>query len=126
MPVRSMSRPLAGMMISKENQWYYCAREARSGPAMPRHVNKSSSQPQENSSVGTLNGGDAEKATELAGQFAQGTQHATVYPNGAIQPGLAGIADSDDAPSCSDCGAIMVRNGSCYRCMNCGSTSGCS
>ena len=83
-------------------------------------------QPQENASVGTLNGGDADKATELAGQFTQATQHATVYPNGAIQPGLAGIADSDDAPSCSDCGAIMVRNGSCYRCMNCGSTSGCS
>jgi ribonucleoside-diphosphate reductase alpha chain len=31
-----------------------------------------------------------------------------------------------DAPSCSVCGAIMVRNGSCYRCMSCGSTSGCS
>jgi ribonucleoside-diphosphate reductase alpha chain len=31
-----------------------------------------------------------------------------------------------DAPSCSMCGAIMVRNGSCYRCMSCGSTSGCS
>jgi len=32
----------------------------------------------------------------------------------------------DDAPSCSDCGSIMVRNGSCYKCVNCGSTSGCS
>jgi len=31
-----------------------------------------------------------------------------------------------DAPSCGMCGAIMVRNGSCYRCMECGSTSGCS
>ncbi len=31
-----------------------------------------------------------------------------------------------DAPSCSDCGAIMVRNGSCYKCLNCGATSGCS
>ncbi len=31
-----------------------------------------------------------------------------------------------DAPSCSDCGSIMVRNGSCYKCLNCGSTSGCS
>jgi ribonucleoside-diphosphate reductase alpha chain len=31
-----------------------------------------------------------------------------------------------DAPSCQTCGAIMVRNGSCYRCMSCGSTSGCS
>ena len=31
-----------------------------------------------------------------------------------------------DAPSCHDCGAIMVRNGSCYKCLECGSTSGCS
>jgi ribonucleoside-diphosphate reductase alpha chain len=31
-----------------------------------------------------------------------------------------------DAPSCSECGSIMTRNGSCYRCMECGSTSGCS
>ena len=31
-----------------------------------------------------------------------------------------------DAPGCSDCGSIMVRNGSCYKCLNCGSTSGCS
>jgi ribonucleoside-diphosphate reductase alpha chain len=32
----------------------------------------------------------------------------------------------DDAPSCAACGSIMVRNGSCYKCMNCGETSGCS
>jgi ribonucleoside-diphosphate reductase alpha chain len=31
-----------------------------------------------------------------------------------------------DAPSCMDCGSIMVRNGSCYKCLQCGSTSGCS
>jgi ribonucleoside-diphosphate reductase alpha chain len=31
-----------------------------------------------------------------------------------------------DAPACHYCGSIMVRNGSCYRCANCGSTSGCS
>jgi len=31
-----------------------------------------------------------------------------------------------DAPPCSDCGSIMVRNGNCYRCLNCGTTSGCS
>jgi ribonucleoside-diphosphate reductase alpha chain len=31
-----------------------------------------------------------------------------------------------DAPSCHVCGSIMTRNGSCYRCANCGSTSGCS
>ncbi|MBD3268364.1 vitamin B12-dependent ribonucleotide reductase, partial [bacterium] len=31
-----------------------------------------------------------------------------------------------DAPPCHECGAIMVRNGACYKCMNCGATSGCS
>lgn len=31
-----------------------------------------------------------------------------------------------DAPPCDTCGAIMVRNGACYKCMNCGNTSGCS
>lgn len=31
-----------------------------------------------------------------------------------------------DAPSCHECGALMVRNGTCYKCLNCGATSGCS
>ena len=31
-----------------------------------------------------------------------------------------------DAPLCSECGSIMTRNGSCYKCGNCGGTSGCS
>jgi ribonucleoside-diphosphate reductase alpha chain len=34
--------------------------------------------------------------------------------------------NSQDAPSCHACGSIMVRNGSCYKCMECGETSGCS
>jgi ribonucleoside-diphosphate reductase alpha chain len=32
----------------------------------------------------------------------------------------------EDAPSCAECGALMIRNGACYKCLNCGSTSGCS
>lgn len=31
-----------------------------------------------------------------------------------------------DVPSCPTCGMLMVPNGSCYKCVNCGSTSGCS
>jgi ribonucleoside-diphosphate reductase alpha chain len=34
--------------------------------------------------------------------------------------------NQSDAPPCPNCGEIMVRNGSCYKCLNCGSTSGCS
>jgi ribonucleoside-diphosphate reductase alpha chain len=45
---------------------------------------------------------------------------------GHIADALAGLIDLGDAPSCHVCGSIMVRNGSCYKCMSCGSTSGCS
>lgn len=34
--------------------------------------------------------------------------------------------DQDDAPACPDCGSMTVRNGTCYKCLNCGSTTGCS
>jgi ribonucleoside-diphosphate reductase alpha chain len=47
---------------------------------------------------------------------------ATLHPADALR----GIVDLGDAPSCHVCGSIMTRNGSCYRCMSCGSTSGCS
>jgi ribonucleoside-diphosphate reductase alpha chain len=33
---------------------------------------------------------------------------------------------SDDAPACDICGAITVRNGTCYKCFNCGNSMGCS
>jgi len=38
----------------------------------------------------------------------------------------SGGGTTGDAPSCSTCGMLMVPNGSCYKCVNCGSTSGCS
>jgi len=38
---------------------------------------------------------------------------------------LVDIQDKD-APVCYECGSLMVRNGACYKCLNCGSTSGCS
>ncbi|MBP1634543.1 MAG: nrdJ [Acidobacteria bacterium] len=63
---------------------------------------------------------------------AGGPQQLTLPPLGlevdkgqAAKPGLA-IQNQEDAPPCSTCGAIMVRSGSCYKCVNCGSTSGCS
>jgi ribonucleoside-diphosphate reductase alpha chain len=38
----------------------------------------------------------------------------------------AGFILQTDAPPCADCGSLMVPNGSCYKCLNCGGTSGCS
>jgi ribonucleoside-diphosphate reductase alpha chain len=36
------------------------------------------------------------------------------------------FAAQADAPSCAECGSIMIRSGTCYKCQNCGATSGCS
>jgi ribonucleoside-diphosphate reductase alpha chain len=41
--------------------------------------------------------------------------------------GTNGAAERQtDAPPCPTCGSITVRNGACYKCTNCGSTTGCS
>jgi ribonucleoside-diphosphate reductase alpha chain len=39
---------------------------------------------------------------------------------------FAAIQNQEDAPPCSTCGSIMIRSGSCYKCTNCGTTSGCA
>jgi ribonucleoside-diphosphate reductase alpha chain len=39
---------------------------------------------------------------------------------------FAAIKNQEDAPPCSTCGSIMVRSGACYKCSNCGTTSGCA
>lgn len=36
------------------------------------------------------------------------------------------FTSQEDAPPCDTCGSIMVRNAACYKCLNCGATSGCS
>ena len=51
------------------------------------------------------------------------TVAATTKP--ARKGALVDIQDRD-APVCFECGSLMVRNGACYKCLNCGSTSGCS
>jgi ribonucleoside-diphosphate reductase alpha chain len=81
---------------------------------------------------------DADDADETVA-IAPGT--AVEAPRGAVAGGSEGISapasstsptsatsfvNQSDAPSCMDCGSIMIRNGACYKCPNCGSTSGCS
>ena len=39
---------------------------------------------------------------------------------------FATIQNQEDAPPCSTCGSIMIRSGACYKCVNCGNTSGCA
>jgi ribonucleoside-diphosphate reductase alpha chain len=68
--------------------------------------------------VGDLNGSIGTSPTTNEQRPPAGSIHAA--------DALREIVDLGDAPTCSFCGSIMTRNGSCYRCMSCGSTSGCS
>jgi ribonucleoside-diphosphate reductase alpha chain len=54
-----------------------------------------------------ISGADAEAMSRLAGRAP------------------APVQAPADAPACPDCGSLMTRNGACYRCHNCGTTSGC-
>jgi ribonucleoside-diphosphate reductase alpha chain len=45
---------------------------------------------------------------------------------GAARSEFAAMQNQQDAPPCSTCGSIMIRSGSCYKCGNCGTTSGCA
>jgi len=75
--------------------------------------------------TGDLNGGRTSSPAEAAGSSATSHQPPATGKFHAADA-LASIVDLGDAPSCHVCGSIMVRNGSCYKCMSCGSTSGCS
>ncbi|TDI13061.1 MAG: vitamin B12-dependent ribonucleotide reductase, partial [Acidobacteria bacterium] len=69
---------------------------------------------------------------ETEGESARGVLE-TLQPEGELDPSRGGVipfraprAAATDAPPCSECGVLMVRNGACYACINCGATSGCS
>jgi ribonucleoside-diphosphate reductase alpha chain len=63
-------------------------------------------------------------ATETASKKASKAHITNVNPF-EQQEHVTFVAQAD-APACPDCGSIMVRNAACYKCVNCGTTSGCS
>jgi ribonucleoside-diphosphate reductase alpha chain len=73
-----------------------------------------------------LNGaGTAETAVAIAAPPAPVVAQALAalpVSNASSKPSNA----HEGAPTCSECGMLMVPNGACYKCENCGSTSGCS
>jgi ribonucleoside-diphosphate reductase alpha chain len=83
-----------------------------------------------------VNGRELEEASG-SGQLAKtGETTAAPSPTAATAPDPAAgsakanpfstIQNQEDAPPCSTCGAIMIRSGACYKCVNCGNTSGCA
>jgi ribonucleoside-diphosphate reductase alpha chain len=87
------------------------APEPQAGPGAARRTTEAQAHSQSNL-------GPAAGASQVPSMQDRGLYHAA--------DAMRGMYDMGDAPSCGTCGAIMVRNGSCYRCMSCGSTSGCS
>jgi ribonucleoside-diphosphate reductase alpha chain len=71
----------------------------------------------------------SESGTEVESVAAAGVAKApapTAAPRPAEETTTRPRAALEDAPYCSECGMLMTPNGSCYKCSNCGSTSGCS
>ncbi len=63
----------------------------------------------------------AEVGVLMDNQAAEHANHVEEQEKGGFS-----FSAQEDAPPCPECGSIMVRNGSCYKCLSCGATSGCS
>ncbi len=74
-----------------------------------------------------------EKMSKLAGETVKekdDDEENVIYRQTALDLSAAAEKNTfdmqSDAPVCGTCGSMMIRSGSCYKCFNCGSTSGCS
>ena len=54
------------------------------------------------------------------------TEHAKKVSNGYDAVNAAAKNMQSDAPACNTCGHITIRSGTCYKCLNCGNSMGCS
>jgi ribonucleoside-diphosphate reductase alpha chain len=92
----------------------------------------------DNQATGLRNQGSESEASGVSDTSAvagslQASGHASgpsSSATGSTKPGkpaeFAAIQAQEDAPPCSTCGSLMIRSGSCYKCVNCGTTSGCA
>ena len=65
---------------------------------------------------------EPESADQIIVPVANGSGNGT----GVSTVGKSTVEATSDAPACDTCGFLMIRNGTCYKCLNCGSTTGCS
>jgi len=69
---------------------------------------------------------DVNASASAAKSAATADKTAASAPAKPSKSAFAAIQNQEDAPPCSTCGSIMVRSGACYKCANCGTTSGCA
>ena len=73
-----------------------------------------------------VNGRELDEHANGGGAAAQPDAPAASAPRYAPANPHSTIQNQEDAPPCSTCGSIMIRSGACYKCVNCGNTSGCA
>jgi ribonucleoside-diphosphate reductase alpha chain len=75
-----------------------------------------------------LNGMPPAEGTVVAGTLLPTGNVPMSVPPRKVEPSASTTPrdQHEGAPTCSECGMLMVPNGACYKCENCGSTSGCS
>ena len=73
-----------------------------------------------------VNGRELEEATGAARTAPISEAGAPAGAAAKTVPSYSTIQNQEDAPPCSTCGSIMIRSGACYKCVNCGNTSGCA
>ena len=93
--------------------------ESEEKPAATSESAESTTEGQETSPVAT------EVQEPPSDQQLPDNGHTSLEEDAHLQESLV-FQTQADAPPCPECGSIMVRNGSCYKCINCGATSGCS
>ncbi len=85
---------------------------------------------EEKSELGILTASERARLEAMYSAVQPELVSAPVVPKASVMPAnggeYTGPRIQTDAPACSNCGWIMTRSGTCYRCENCGSTSGCS
>jgi ribonucleoside-diphosphate reductase alpha chain len=79
--------------------------------------------PEEKEAIGIVN---RENGSEAPVPVTGETVAARSASAGGAGSSMVTFETSTDAPACHECGSIMVRSAACYKCMNCGATSGCS
>ena len=73
-----------------------------------------------------VNGRELEEASRARPRPRRRRARARRRPQRRRPTAYSTIQNQEDAPPCSTCGAIMIRSGACYKCVNCGNTSGCA
>jgi len=126
--------PIAKSIIDYLFRWFACQfipgyREENSPAAQPELPLKEIAEQEKK-----LLNKPVQELEQTGDASATGSAAATAKPQGRRQLGINPVEQLNrtvqhfmqDAPTCDTCGAITVRNGSCYKCLNCGASMGCS